>query len=596
MRLGFCFEPRASRGHVWLPATRHALAVLLLAGTLGHATGAAESRNPLKPADTSSPRATLNSFIDACNEVYGMILARDRVRRGAPEYEPVVKQIFDCLDLSDLPDYAREHAAGEAAVCLKEVLDRVDLPPEEEIPDKEAVEAAGGSEGPYWWRIPNTRITIGRVQEGPRQGEYLFTSETVRQAPDFYEVAKQLPYRTEGPAVCRGFYVWYLSEPGTPMVAAIVHRLPDWFRNRVLGLAVWQCIGLVLAILMAVLVMFATYRVGRYRGRRMREKSVFRYCVTLAFPVVAMLVPLAFKHIVLVYLTIRGNPLYVAVFCANLVFLMAALVVIVGASSRIAEIIIASPRIQPRGLDAQFIRILCKVLGLVAAMIVFLEGGKYLGIPLTTLLASAGVGGLAVALAAQDTLKSLFGSIMILLDKPYRVGERIIVGDYDGIVNEIGLRSTKLRLLTGHVAVIPNEEMAHSRIENVGRRPHIRRIADLRIPLDTPRAKVEKAVEVIRAALVNHEGMDPEFPPRVYFNEFNSDSFNIRIIYWYQPPNYWDFLAFSERLNLQVFRAFEEQDIQFSLPLRITYTTVESEPRPLELRLVGEKERTQPAK
>jgi MscS family membrane protein len=177
---------------------------------------------------------------------------------------------------------------------------------------------------------------------------------------------------------------------------------------------------------------------------------------------------------------------------------------------------------------------------------------------------------------------------MILLDKPYRVGERIIVGTYDGIVEEIGLRSTKLRLLTGHMATIPNEEMAKTRIENVGRRQHIRRIADIHIPLDTPREMVEKAIEIIRAALDNHEGIHPDFPPRIFFNEFNPDSFNIRVIYWYHPPNYWDFLAFSEKLNLMIFRAFEDQGIAFSLPARVTYTSPTSEQLPLELKLVGD--------
>ena len=64
--------------------------------------------------------------------------------------------------------------------------------------------------------------------------------------------------------------------------------------------------------------------------------------------------------------------------------------------------------------------------------------------------------------------------------------------------------------------------------------------------------------------------MDPDFPPRVYFNDFNDDSFNIRVIYWYAPPNYWDFLASSERVNMEILRAFEEQGIRFTLPLRMT--------------------------
>ena len=173
-----------------------------------------------------------------------------------------------------------------------------------------------------------------------------------------------------------------------------------------------------------------------------------------------------------------------------------------------------------------------------------------------------------------------------MADKPFRVGERIIFKKYDGVIEDIGLRSTRVRLLTGNQATIPNDELARTDIENVGRRRHIRRVADIHIPLDTPLEKIEAAVEVIGALLKNHEGMSADFPPRVYFNEFNSDSFNIRIIYWYHPPNYWDFLDFSQRLNIEICRTFEDQGIRFSLPARITYTALDSQQQPLELSIV----------
>lgn len=594
MKLGRPTERPYSPTHLLSGALRRTLTLLVLTATLGHVARAEESGHPLKPADTSSPSATLTSFIDSCNEVYEMILAEDNVKRRDPKYEPVIKRILDCLDLSEVPQYARRHAGGEAAVQLKEVLDRIELPPDEEIPDAETIASAGPGEDFSVWRIPDTRIAIARVEEGPRRGEYLFTADTVEFAPEFYEAVKQLPYRTTGPELSKGFHRWYLSEPGNETVAAFVHSLPAWCAKRTLGLAVWQWIALPLTVLIGLAVMLAAYRIGRSLGRRTRDKSVVQYCVTLFFPIVAMFVPLIFREVALEHLTIRGNALYIASFAANVVFLLAVLIVLAGAGSRIAELIISSPRIHPRGLDAQLIRIVCRLLSFVAAIVVFLEGGKYLGVPLTTLLASAGVGGLAVALAAQDTLKSLFGSMMILLDKPYRAGERIMVADYDGVVEEIGLRSTKIRLLTGHVASIPNEDMARSRIENIGRRPHIRRITDLHVPLNTPRVKIEKAVALVRKALENHEGMEPDFPPRVYFNDFNPDSFNIRIIYWYHPPNYWDFLEFSQKLNLEIFRAFEDQKIQFSLPSRITYTGTGSEQRPLELKMVSERDRAEP--
>jgi len=309
----------------------------------------------------------------------------------------------------------------------------------------------------------------------------------------------------------------------------------------------------------------------------------------MLFPMAGLLLPLAFKHVVYEYLTLRGSALYFTNFSADLVFLLALVVVIVGVSKRVADSVIALPSIHAQGLDAHLIRILCRLLGIVLASVVFLEGGRYLGFPITTLIASAGISGLAIALSAQGMIKGLFGTITILLDQPFRAGERIVVKGQDGFVEEIGLRSTKIRtFLTNHLVSIPNDQIAESEIENVGRRQHIRRMSDLHIPLDTPREKVEKAVSAIRAALDSHDGFDPDFPPHVYFNDFNTDSFNIRVIYWYQPPNLWDFYAFNEKVNLEIFRAFEERGIQFSLPLRHSYWKHDDQQGPLDVKVAVE--------
>jgi MscS family membrane protein len=175
---------------------------------------------------------------------------------------------------------------------------------------------------------------------------------------------------------------------------------------------------------------------------------------------------------------------------------------------------------------------------------------------------------------------------MLMADKPFRVGERIVAVGYDGVVEEIGLRSTRIRLLTGHQVTIPNDTLACNDVENVGRRPYIRRASNIHIPLDTPREKIEIAVRIIRHALENHEGMPEDMPPRVFFNEFNDDSFNIRVMYWYQPAEYWDYLAFSERLNLEIMRAFEDQQIGFSLPMRVAHATFDDQEEPIDVRMV----------
>jgi len=147
-----------------------------------------------------------------------------------------------------------------------------------------------------------------------------------------------------------------------------------------------------------------------------------------------------------------------------------------------------------------------------------------------------------------------------------------------------------VRTLTGHLVTVPNEKMATSKIENIGKRPSIRRLSNITITYDTPPDKVERALEIIRSILENHEGMHPDFPPRAYFNEFNDASLNILMIYWYHPPNYWDFAAFSERINLQIMRAFEAEGIEFAFPTTTTYLA-HDERRPLHIQFSGQTDR-----
>ncbi|MBU2515303.1 mechanosensitive ion channel [bacterium] len=218
---------------------------------------------------------------------------------------------------------------------------------------------------------------------------------------------------------------------------------------------------------------------------------------------------------------------------------------------------------------AQMVKLVLRLTVLVIAAIYLIQALS--GKPVSALLAGLGIGALAVALAAQDTLKNLFGSVMIMADKPFDIGQRILVDGFDGVVESIGFRSTRIRTLTGHQATIPNEIMASQSIENVGRRPHIRRLTNIGITYDTPPEKVEKALQLVRAILENHDGMDPEFPPRVYFDEFNDYSLNLKMIYWFYPNDYWAFMEFTEKINLKIMKAFEAEGIEFAFPTSTTY-------------------------
>ncbi len=238
-------------------------------------------------------------------------------------------------------------------------------------------------------------------------------------------------------------------------------------------------------------------------------------------------------------------------------------------------------------LDKSFVQ----MMRMIARIVVIGIGAIYLlrvisGKPLSALLAGLGIGGLALALAAQDTLKNFFGSIMIMLDKPFVVGQRVTSGGIDGTVEDIGFRSTRVRTLTGHLVTIPNEKLATDSVENIGRRPSIRRLANITITYDTSPEKVEKAVSIIREILDNHEGMDPDFPPWVFFNEFNDTSLNIIMIYWYFPPDYKAYLNFTEWVNLEMMRRFEAEGIEFAFPTTTTYLAQDNR-RPLNINISG---------
>ena len=207
--------------------------------------------------------------------------------------------------------------------------------------------------------------------------------------------------------------------------------------------------------------------------------------------------------------------------------------------------------------------------------------------PITSIIAGLGIGGLAIALAAQDTIKNFFGSVILFIDKPFEIGNRIVIDGHDGPVEEVGLRSTKIRTLDGHLVTIPNGELVNKSIQNIGKRPYIRRIANLTITYDTSPEKVERALAIVKELLNNHEGMHEDLPPRIYFNDFNADSLNILVIYWYHPPDYWDCMAFTESFNKVVFRRFNEEGIDFAFPTQTLYLAGDPS-RPLTIGVRGE--------
>ena len=206
-----------------------------------------------------------------------------------------------------------------------------------------------------------------------------------------------------------------------------------------------------------------------------------------------------------------------------------------------------------------------------------------LEINLVPVLGSVGLAGLAISFAAQDMIRNLFGGVTIFLDKPFKSGDRVRYQGYDGFVEKVGFRSTKVRTLIGHLVTIPNGGLTGDAVENISSRATIRRDMNVTIPLDTSRHQIEHAVEIIRGILEEDGVREHVHPlidgsvlqPRVYFNDINTESLNIRAIYWYAPPEYWDYMAHCQRVNLRIAEEFEHAGIRFAIPARKIHFTSE---------------------
>lgn len=230
-------------------------------------------------------------------------------------------------------------------------------------------------------------------------------------------------------------------------------------------------------------------------------------------------------------------------------------------------------------LDDMLVPAVRKALRITIAIIAILLISEHILGPgkVKSLLLSAGIGGIAIALAAKDTVANFFGSITIFADRPFQMGDLVKIDGHFGPVEAVGFRSTRVRTLQGHQITVPNSVIANSIVENVGRRPFIRRTSNITITYDSGHAKAKKAVEIIKEILadVPEVNTDPEKPPRVYFNEFNDCSLNIYMSYWLQPPDYWLYHEVNERVNLEMMKRFEAEAIEFAFPTQTLYVKKE---------------------
>lgn len=190
------------------------------------------------------------------------------------------------------------------------------------------------------------------------------------------------------------------------------------------------------------------------------------------------------------------------------------------------------------------------------------------GVNVGALLASLGIGGLAVALAAQDTLKNFFGGLTIFMDHPFRIGDRIIVNGVDGNVEDVGIRSTKIRTFDRRIVTIPNYKIVDASIENVTIKPMRRVVMKIGLTYDTAPNKMEEALTILKNMPQKLTEIDDK-EVNAYFTDFSDSALIITYIYFIKKKS--DIMLTISKVNIEILEQFNAAGLNFAFPTRTIY-------------------------
>jgi MscS family membrane protein len=478
------------------------LVMLAMAASATHAEGQvatapppAAIETPLSPLDTSSPRATLKSFCNTLDRIYANLVAEEHTLALRLDTRRLIQQASTCLDTSTLPTSLAESEGRQALVCLKEVLDRIPLPPEGAIPDV----AAAKADGLKRWRLPGTEIVLSRIVDGPREGDFVFSAETVVHAERFYDLVRLLPYRPD--AGSPGLHDAYVTLGGWMISESFIRSLPAFAHARLLGETVWQWIATLLLVVASAAFVRQAWRLSRHHAAGRGGRDVVG---KLLFPAALIAVSLGCDNLLTFQIRLTGDNLLTAKIALRVVTLSGTIAGVLVAMAWLCELVIRAQGMRPEGIDSHLLRLGGKVLTFIVVAWILLNAADSIGLPVTPLMAGLGAGGLAIALASQYTLENLIAGLVIFADKPVRIGDDCQFGSIRGRVEQIGLRSTRIRGEDRTLISVPNAEFAKQQLVNYTSRDNIPLKIPVTIAAGMPPRRVRELLTRLRQVLVDH--------------------------------------------------------------------------------------------
>jgi len=509
-------------------------------------TESAEIPTPVAQ-EHASPRATLRSFL----------VAFDTLQQADGEVN--FSQAIACLDLSEIPRSLRGQEGPKRAVELKDVLDRTRLIDFEEIPDDPAGD-------PYVF----LRRSEGDVIIAPAvSGEWLFTAATLEALPRLWQATREqeiVEGVTEAP---RTLALWMRSQipPSWQKVAFLLER--------------WQWLGLLILIgfgAMASRGIVGIFRriVLRVVRRRMPEAKAHlldRAARPLAIATMGIIWWLG-----LVTLDLPLNVLKVLHYGIWLLTIVA----LVWLAYRLVDILSTVMTVRAAktagGFDDLLVPLIRKAIKVIITVFAVAFIADNLDIEISSLLAGLGLGGLAMALAAQDTVKNLFGSLTVLLDRPFEIGDSVVIDGVAGSIEEVGIRSTRIRTFENSLVTLPNSNLISAAVDNKGARVYRRWSTTLSFTYDSSPEKLEAFCEGARELIRQHPHTRKD-AIYVYLNSLGASSLDVLLYLFFDTKEWNTELQSKHQLALAFLRLAERLGLDFAFPTQTLHVHQEENPQ-----------------
>lgn len=349
-------------------------------------------------------------------------------------------------------------------------------------------------------------------------------------------------------------------------------------RSRVMGNPLWQYLAALIYVILAFYVSKLLDWLIHVQLRKVTEKTQ-----TKLDDLLLDLLRAPVRAVVFVILLRVGLDLFAWPNWANALISDGLEIVVAGAVTYIAfkcvNVLMGiwQQRMQSGGevlLDLHLFPLIRKTIKVFIVIVAILVTAQNMGMHVTGLLASLSIGGLAVGLAAQETLSNFFGAVALFADKPFHVGDFIKIESIEGTVEAIGLRSTRIRNLDGHLVTVPNRTMANANLTNVSKRPNIKTVLNIRVAYTTSAEMIERAMQLIRDIYLPHPKTADLI---VSFNKFEDSAMNIMVVHWWASTDFKQYLLEFQKLNLELKRRFDREGINFALPAQTVYLKQDSE-------------------